>query len=233
MTVVVESLGLALVKGLNWSTPDAVEVVRKGVVGDRHWSPVAPDLRCIKATDFPAMVGLAAGPSEVPRADDVLLGGTPHTVRYYSRAVTARIFGGPLADRISGIAGQRLHLACAEEPGHFLWSSPVSLLLRSELGQLPDDVARYRANMVLDDRAKPLSLTVGSRLEVGGAVLEVERELERCVIINHHAGTGERDASLLGQLRPGLLLGYGCTVVEPGRVGVGDVVERRSPRTKR
>lgn len=221
MTAIVERLGSATVKGLSWSAPGGVQIVGQGVVGDRHWSPVTPELVCIKATDFPAMVGLSATLSELPRAPHVLFDGIPQTVRYYNRPVTARVFGGPLAEKISEAAGRRLYLACAEGPGHFLWSSPVSVLLRSELGALPNDVDRYRANVVLDDRAEPLNLTAGTRLELGDAVLEVERELERCVLINHHAVSGERDASLLGQLRPGPVLGYGCNVIRVGTVHLG------------
>lgn len=224
MSITVDALGLAAVKGLSWSSAPEVHLIHDGVVGDRHWSPVTPDLTCIKATDHPAMVGVSAGSVDLPGAEHVLFDGRPQTVRYYSRPVTARIFDGPLAHRVSVAAGQRLYLACAEGPGHFLWSSPVSVLLRSELEDLPHDVARYRANVVLDDRGQPLSMGVGTRLVMGEAVLEVERELERCVIINHHARTGNRDASLLGRLRPGLLLGYGCAVVGPGGVNVGDSV---------
>lgn len=229
MTPRVEQLGFALVKGLSWTSPAAVWVTHDGVVGDRHWSPVTPELRCIKATDFPAMVGLAVGEADLPSEGDVLYGGEPQTVRYYSRQVSARVYAGPLADRISEAAGQRLDLAQAPGPGHFLWSSPVSVLLRSELDGLPDDVGRYRANVVVDDRDAPMTLTSGTRLNLGDVVLEVERELERCVIVNHDPVTGDRDASLLARLRPGVLLGYGCRVVRAGSVGVEDVVTESAP----
>ncbi|ROZ64284.1 MOSC domain-containing protein [Kocuria soli] len=233
MTRRVEHLGSALVKGLSWTSRDAVRVTHDGVVGDRHWSPVTPELRCIKATDFPGMVGLPASAADLPTEGDALFGGEPQTVSYYSQQVSAITYGGVLADRISEAAGQRLYLAQVPGPGSFLWSSPISVLLRSELDRLPDDVGRYRANVVVDDRADPLSLAPGAQLSLGDVLLEVERELERCVIINHDPVTGERDASLLGHLRSGVLLGYGCRVVEPGRVRVGDVVERRSPRAQR
>lgn len=233
MTTRVEQLGFALVKGLSWASPDTVQVTADGVVGDRHWSPVTPDLRCIKATDFPEMVGVAASAADLPTEGDVLFGGEPQTVSYYSRQVHARVYGGVLADRISEAAGQRLYLAQAPGPGRFLWSSPVSVLLRSELDRLPGDVGRYRANVVVDDRSAPLRLAPGAQLFLGGVLLEVERELERCVIINHDPVTGSQDASLLGDLRPGVLLGYGCRVLQSGRVSVGDAVERRSPRAHR
>lgn len=229
MSVVVEGLGLALVKGLQWSQPTTAQVTSRGILGDRHWSPVTQDLVCIKATDFPEMVGVRASRDDLPAGDDALFDGQPQAVTYYTRTARARVYGGRLADRLSEAAGRRLLLAQASEPGHFLWSSPVSLLLRSQLGGfglvwLGDDVGRYRANLVLDDRSEPLSLSVGTRLAVGSVVLEVERELERCVIINHHPASGERDVSLLGLLPPGLLLGYGCAVVHPGRINMGDSI---------
>ncbi|NHU84854.1 MOSC domain-containing protein [Kocuria sp. JC486] len=233
MTPRVEQLGFALVKGLSWTLADTVQVTHDGVVGDRHWSPVTPDLRCIKATDFPEMVGLSASAVDLPTEGDALFDGESQTVRYYSRPVRARVFGGRLADRISEAAGQRLYLAQAPGPGSFLWSSPVSVLLRSELDGLPGDVGRYRANVVVDDRADLLRLAPGAQLSLGDVLLEVERELERCVIVNHDLVTGSQDASLLGDLRPGVLLGYGCRVLQSGRVSVGDAVERRSPRAHR
>lgn len=224
MSVVVDRVGLAVVKGLSWASLSSGRLVAGGVVGDRHWSPVTRDLTCIKATDHPEMVGMWAGPSAVPRADEVLFDGAAQTVRYYDRPVTARVFGGPLADRISAAAGRQLLLACSEGPGHFLWSSPVSVLLRSELQGLPDDVARYRANLVLDDRDDPLSLMVGSQLEIEDVVLEVERELQRCVVINHEPTSGAQDASLMRSLRGSALLGYGCRVIRAGAVRCGDPV---------
>ena len=227
MTAVVECLGLTLVKGLTWSSPRAVRVETGGVRGDRHWSPVTPDLRCVRATDFPTMVGLAVSRADLPTSQDALFGGEPRTVTYYGRPLRARVHAGALANRISAAAGQRLYLAESAGPGSFLWSSPVSVLLRSELVGLPESIGRFRANVVLDDREAALTLAPGERLRVGEVVLEVERELERCVIINHDPTTGKRDASLLRRLRPGALLGYGCRVLQPGRIGVGTSAARQ------
>lgn len=221
MTAAVDRLGLTLVKGLSWSSPREIVVEHEGVRGDRHWSPVTTDLRCIRATDFPAMVRLAVTEVDLPAPCDALFDGAPRTVTYYTRPVQARVHAGALADRVSAEAGQRLYLAESAGPGSFLWSSPVSVLLRSELAGFPESVGRFRGNVVVDDRDAPLALAPGVRLRVGDVVLAVERELERCVIINHDPSTGERDASLLGQLRPGALLGYGCRVLRPGRIGLG------------
>lgn len=222
MTPAVERLGLVPVKGLSWNSPDRIEVQAGGVTGDRLWSPVTSDLRCIRATDHPSMVGVGAGSKDLPTVErDVLFQGAEQIVHYYTRRVPARIFGGRLAEHLSEAAGQRLLLARAGEPGSFLWSSPVSVLLRSELPGLPGDVDRYRANVVIDDRDAPLKAVPGSRLVLGEVVLRFERELDRCVVINHHPVTGHRDASLLKRLRPGALLGYGCKVLRAGPLGVG------------
>lgn len=228
MSIVVEGLGLAEIKGLGWSAAREIQIAMSGVIGDRHWSPVTENGICIKATDFPSMVGIRFGRAELPAQADVLHGGQAQTIRYYSRSVSARVYKGALADRLSAAAGQRLYLARADGPGRFLWSSPVSVLLRSELEGLPDDAGRYRANVVIDDRQAPLPLVIGVRLEIGEAVLEVERELERCVVINHDPATGIQDESLLRRLRAGVLLGYGCRVIRPGQVRCGDQPRVRS-----
>lgn len=51
--------------------------------------------------------------------------------------------------------------------------------------------------------------------------LVVERELDRCLVVNHDPVTGEHDEDLLHRLRPGVLLGHGARVQSGGRLRTG------------
>lgn len=223
MSAVVEALGRCLVKGCTWQPLERVEAGVDGLAEDRLWSPVDEHLHCLRATGMPELVGL-----EAPRsALDALVPGRDQTVHYYDRAVRASVHDGPLAQALSAAAGVPVRLACSRDGQRFIWSSPVSLLLRSELEEagLPQDLARYRANVVVDDRKAPLAPAPGQRLRIGPVVLQVERPLDRCIVINHDPVTGRRDHSLLGRLRPGALLAHGCRVVHPGELELGAGVQ--------
>lgn len=217
----IQQVGWAPVKGVTWLTPGQVRVDAEGVVGDRAWSPVGENLVCLKATEAPELAGLRVSADELPEP-----GGDEVTVTYWGRPFPATVHGGLVADRISAVVGQPLRLAHTRRRPGFVWSSPISVVLVSELDGLPLDVGRYRANIVLDDRDSPLKLTVGQRLYVDEVVLEVERRLDRCVVINHDPVTGRRDADLLPLLPTGLVLGFGCRVVRAGRVRVSPSNER-------
>lgn len=223
MSATVEALGRCLVKGCTWQPLEHVAVDADGLAEDRLWSPVDKQLHCLRATEMPELVGLDA-----PRSALKALGpGRDETVHYYDRAVRASVHDGPLAHALSEAAGVPVRLARSRDQQRFIWSSPVSLLLRSELDEagLPQDLARYRANVVVDDRGAPLHPTPGAQLRIGDLVLQVERPLDRCIVINHDPVTGRRDHSLLGRLRPGALLAHGCRVVRPGPVELGAGVQ--------
>ncbi|GAA1388933.1 MOSC domain-containing protein [Luteococcus peritonei] len=219
----VERLGWSPVKGTSWLSAERLELDGDGIEGDRLWSPVTPDLRCVRATDLPWLAGLRVEPTELPGPDDLLLDGRERTVLYYDRRFSALVHGGEVARRLSEAAGQELLLARTTGRRGFIWSSPVSLLLRSELDDLPLDTDRYRPNIVLDDRAEPIRPEPGMRLRLGPVVLHVEAPLERCLVIDHHPVTGRRDQRLLGRLRPGVLLGWGCRVLAPGSLALGEL----------
>lgn len=224
----IERLGLTPVKGVSWHSLERVQVDANGVVGDRLWAPVWPDLVCVRATDFPSMVGLHVAADELPEAKEALFGGQIREVRYYQRHIPSVIHRGRLAERLSDWVRHEVRLARSDGGARFIWSSPVSVLLRSELDHLPGDVDRYRANIVLDDRDAPLSLRPGDVLRFGEVELEVERELDRCIVINHNPLTGAEDRSLLKSLRPGARLAYGCRVTQAGELEVGATLKGRS-----
>lgn len=93
------------------------------------------------------------------------------------------------------------------------------------IGSIADwDVRRFRPNIVVDgDGEKAL---IGSTLRIGGAVLEVVKPTDRCVLTTRPQPGGiERDVQVLKTiLGAGGDLGVGCTVVQAGPIHVGDEV---------
>ena len=167
MTARIERLGHTLVRGTAWRSLPAAEVGDHGIASDRRWTPVRPDLTCPRATDHPHLVRVDLGPDDLPGAAEALHRGDELPIAYYDRTLAARVYGGPAAERLSDALGEPVHLAHTTGSHGFIWSEPVSVLLRSELGGLPGDVDRYRANVVVDDIADPLRLAVGDHLALG------------------------------------------------------------------
>lgn len=214
----ISALGWTPVKGCTWLSASSLDVTSHGIEQDRRWTPVTHGLRAVKATDVPELAGLRLTSEDLPAPDEHLVFPDARTVHYYDRPFEAMVHDDPAAQRISEWIGQPVWLAHTTGPTGFIWSSPISVLLLSELAEagLPTDTDRYRANVVLDDLSDTLPLTVGQRLELGDVVLEVERPLDRCRVIDHNPVDGQRDHHLLPRLRDGLLLGWGCRVLAPG-----------------
>lgn len=222
-------LGRTPVRGTRWLTPDLLDLDAGGVRGDRDWSAVDSRLDAVRAARHPEMMRLVVEDADLPRVPRAgHPGGT--TVTYWGRPVPASLHDGPLADRLSACVGEPVRLARTRRPGGFIWGAPVSVLFTSELAGLPHEPAveidRYRANVVIDDQAggssTPILVEPGMLLDAGGVRLRVVEPIDRCIVIDHHPLTGERDQRLMGRLRPGALLGWGCSVEAPGRLRVGD-----------
>lgn len=99
----------------------------------------------------------------------------------------------------------------------------ISIVAASALGDR--DVRRFRPNVVVqggDERD-----LLGSRVRIGEVVLDVVKEIDRCVVVTRPQPGIERDKSVLVQVhreRDGCL-GVGALVVTGGRVGEGDQLE--------
>jgi hypothetical protein len=114
---------------------------------------------------------------------------------------------------------------------------PLSLITTGTIASLggfagaaePLDPLRFRPNLLVeavDGGAWPEDEWVGDELTIGGLRMRVDRRDERCVMINANPATTERDLPLLkaaGAAHDACAGVYG-TVVEPGRVAIGDEV---------
>lgn len=98
------------------------------------------------------------------------------------------------------------------------------------------DVQRFRPNLLVestDDAPFPEDAWVGCILRVGGLRMRVDERIKRCAIVNVDPATSQSDPEVLRAIareRQARLGVYG-SIVEPGRVSVGDaVVVERGPR---
>ena len=100
----------------------------------------------------------------------------------------------------------------------------VSIVATGDLGSW--DVRRFRPNLVVAaDTADDL---LGRRITVGSVVLDVVKQIDRCVITTRPQPDGiERDLDVLRTIRRrrDLRLGVGAMVVRPGTISAGDPVE--------
>ena len=117
---------------------------------------------------------------------------------------------------------------------------PLSLLtvqsveeLSASIG-LPLTASRFRPNVVVDSPGSgsfPENGWIGSVLRIGGLRFRVDQRDKRCVMVNIDPSALSTDARVLRAIareRDSRFGVYG-TVVEPGKVAVGDSVFRENP----
>jgi hypothetical protein len=106
-------------------------------------------------------------------------------------------------------------------PFHDIAVARVSLVTTGTLGTW--DRRRFRSNVVLDGPSE--SSLIGTRIRVGGAVLDVNDPIARCVMVTRpQAGGIGRDTSVLKTIhrQHGGDLAVGAQVHTPGTVRTGD-----------
>lgn len=111
--------------------------------------------------------------------------------------------------------------------GAFHDSVTVTLLSRATLAGQPQ--RRFRANVVLDgDRDDGVEdALVGTSVRIGDAVVDVSKQLPRCVMVTRPQPDGialDRDVLRRIHRERGGLLAVGATVIRPGTARVGDPV---------
>jgi uncharacterized protein YcbX len=223
------------VKSLQGERLTGAEVGPEGLAGDRHWAL------------FDVGTGFGLTARRVPdllflsgrlRADGSVEVVLPDGSVTSEDAVLSDWLGRPVALRAAPDApGERRYEnpARVDEAGEYDWDAfpgargafhdscrtRVSLVSTGTLG--PWDRRRFRANVVLDGAGE--DALVGQRVWLGGAELDVVKQVDRCVMVTRPQPGGiGRDTGVLKTIhreRDGRLA-IGALVTRAGTVAVGD-----------
>ena len=198
------------VKGLRGESLDRVEVAAEGIPGDRCLR-VLDERGIVTGRRKQRMIGLAA---TLNGDGEPLVGG--HPWRSAEAAAAIRSVAGTGA-RLSRPFG-----------GHEHDAAHILLLSDGSVNQLGYDLRRFRPNIYIAGADGPVELGwIGRRVRIGELVLRVDEPCERCVITTIDPDTIEVDLDVLKRTNAELdgNMGTYCSVVEPGRVTLGDTVE--------
>jgi uncharacterized protein YcbX len=236
------------VKSMQGEELDAASIGALGIVGDRQWALVdldtglaltarrVPELlfaraRLVNASGDPD--GLSV---EVELPDGTVTTDAPALSDWLGRAVELRRAG-------TGITG-RYEIAAdfEDESGSpwIEWDGPegtfhdsgrtrVSVLGTASIGSWAR--RRFRGNVLVEtDVIGAEQELIDRRIELGSAVLDVVKPIDRCVMTTRPQPGGiERDLDVLRTINADrqACLGVGTLVVEPGEVTVGDELRVR------
>jgi uncharacterized protein YcbX len=247
----VSRIGLTPLKGTRHADRPSVELEDGGPVGDRVFCLVdRARRRVVRTVENPTLMStrarweagvlstvLPAGRFEdVPVPDGEVL-----EVDYWGRTVALEVLEGPWAAAYSEFLGYDVTLTRAAHPGDVVYGNPVSLVTTSSLERLeaedggPVDDAQLRATFTVTSGDEPADVEdtwVGSRLRIGAAEVTVRSAIPRCAVVDLDPVTGGRRARVLRtmasyrRVHGEVLFGVDATVTSPGRVAVGDAVER-------
>jgi len=83
---------------------------------------------------------------------------------------------------------------------------------------------RFRTNVIVDGSGE--DEFVGGRISIGDALLDVTKQVDRCVMVSRPQPGIDRDLEVLKTINAerGTCLAVGCLVVAPGRIALGDRV---------
>ncbi len=223
------------VKSLQGERLTSAEVAAEGLAGDRQWALFDTATGYgLTARRLPDLLFLTGRLRADGRAEVVLPDGSVTS----DDAVLSGWLGRPVALRAAAEApGERLYENPTEvgEAGEYDWDAfpgargafhdssrtRVSLVSTGTLGTW--DRRRFRANVVLDGTGE--DALVGRRVRLGGAELDVVKQVDRCVMVTRPQPGGiGRDNGVLKTIhreREGCLA-VGALVARAGTVAVGD-----------
>jgi uncharacterized protein YcbX len=250
----VARISIAPVKALHVVNPGEVELGPRGVAGDRRLWLVDADGRLVNDKRFPQLLRVRVEWDEATRAlglqfpdrrrvEGVVEPGEPVEATLYGRPHPSRAVLGPWGEALSEYVGEPLTLLWSESGAvdRGVGGGAVTIVSRGSLERLgaeagvadPVDGRRFRMLFEIDG-VEPHAEDewIGSRVEIGGAIVAPVGDVGRCAVTTKNPDTGETDLDTLGTLtayrREGrtepLPFGVHAAVVQPGRVRVGDVV---------
>jgi uncharacterized protein len=249
----VSQLSVTPVKALGLHHPDEITLGWTGVPEDRRFYLVDHRGRRFNGMKFGRLVAIRPTydpddnrltltfPDGEGVTGEVRLGEPITTTFYGPRRVPGHLVEGPWNEALSRYAGRPVRLARVDRDGEGVDVHPVTLVSEASVDELnrqaeratPLDVRRFRMLVTIaggyphqeDD-------WIGHSLRVGDATVHVPGPVPRCVVTNQDPDTGRKDAETLraitayrGTGQEGTVdFGVYGTVVEPGRVRVGDEV---------
>ena len=237
---VVKALWRYPVKSMQGEQLSETQIGPTGVVGDRMWAVVdtatglgltarrAPELLFAHAALVDDGVRITLPDGSIA-ADDAALSG------WLGRSVTLV--------RATPTTSATFEIGLAEgddadrDPSveWYQWNGPVGTFHDSTRTQVSIigaetvgtwDMRRFRPNVVIDGTGE--DEWVGRQLRLGEAVIDVGKQIDRCVMTTRRQPGGiERDVDVLRTINRERTnnLGVGALVVAPGAVRVGDAVE--------
>jgi uncharacterized protein YcbX len=250
----VVAINVAPVKALGLVHPDEVELGALGVAGNRRFWLVDAERRLLNNKRVGPLVRVRPEWDEATRRlalafpdgtrveGEVELDPEPFAVELYGYPLASRRVLGPWQEALSEFAGEPVTLLWAEDGApDRLHAGTASIVSRASLAEV---ARRGGASDALDGRRFRMLFDVdgveaheedewlGRRVRVGEALLQVNGDVGRCAVTTHDPDSGIPDFDTLKVLaayrREGvkepLPLGVYASVVEPGRVRVGDAL---------
>ena len=215
------------VKSMAGEQVDTVDVRATGFEGDRRWGVFDVETGRVLTAKREKRLLFAAARLVAPEQVEIRLPGgqvadDPALSRWLDRPV--------VVERAGAVGG------IYENPRDFesetdwvTWQGPseawhdsarVSLVSTATLGRW--DVRRFRPNVVLEGRDE--DALVGRQVEIGDVILEITRQIDRCVMVTRAQPGIEADLEILRTINRtrGTYLAVGARVGRPGHLTVGD-----------
>lgn len=243
-------LGFTPLKGTrHLALPEAL-LDAEGAVGDRRLCLVDEGGGVVRTVQNPTLPAVVARLEDAELTLTLPSGETVRAVPeptgesltgdYWGRPVRLDLLAGPHAALLADHLGRPVRLAAAPRGG-VIYGDRVSVVSTATLRALAEaagvadlDPGRLRATVVVDAGDEPFAEDgwCGREVALGEARIRVNAPIARCAVIDLDPAHGGRDLPLLrtlGELRPAgtpgaLCCGVDASVVEPGRIAVGDAV---------
>jgi uncharacterized protein YcbX len=230
------------VKSMQGHQLDAAEVGEAGIVGDRQWAlrDTTTGLT-LTARRVPELLlatpHLVGGDTRDPIAGDVVIE-LPDGTRTADDVMLSRWLGRDVTLCRAGAPGTYEIAADFEDEAGSEWvrwdgpswsfhdstRTQVSILSTGSMGDWQH--RRFRGNVIVEADDRSEDALVGQYVQLGSAVVEVVKPIDRCVMTTRPQPGIERDLDVLRRINGerGSMLGVGGLVRRTGRVQVGDDV---------
>ncbi|MEW6060128.1 MAG: MOSC domain-containing protein [Actinomycetota bacterium] len=251
---IVARLNVTPVKSTALLHPEQIRLEPHGAVGNRDFFVVDKDgkrfsgakkaqlLRIGSDYDFERDRLVLRLPGGVVAAGSAAANGEALSVRFYGRDVQGHVVEGGFEEALTRYTGEPVRLVRVDHPGTGVDVRPVTIVSLASVDELSRwggvesrvDPGRFRMLLEIDGCAPHEEDTwSGRRVRIGGATVEVGRQVPRCATTTLSPTTGLRDFPTLSVIRKyrgvtadnNLPFGVYADVVEPGMVRVGDIVE--------